>query len=336
MKVGIVGMGAIGGFIGVKLSAVTPVLMLDKVRTEPRPVIDEVTDVHGRTYARGELSVVTDATALAPCEVVLVATKSNATLGVAAQLAEVLPPEVPVVSMQNGLRNAGRLREHLGARGLGGVVGYNVFREGPRRLVQATEGELFAGTPSGIPGARLRRLAALLRQVDEPLHLVNDIDAVLAGKLLLNLNNGICAATGLPIVASIKDRDARWCFAQAMHEGIRVMKAAGVKSKRATILPSPWIARLLALPDWLVLRVARSLVELSPEARSSTLQDLDRGVPTEIDELNGAIVWLADKAGVDAPVNRLITDIVHEHERAPSQPRFLPPVTLRSRVAALV
>ncbi len=336
MKVGIVGVGAIGGFIGVKLSAVTPVIMLDKVRSEERPLIDEVTDVHGRSYARGELDVVTDVAALARCEVVLVATKSSATSSVAAQLAQVLPPEVPVVSMQNGLRNAGRLRTHLGARGLGGVVGYNVFRDGPRRLVQATEGELYAGTTDGIPGARLRRLAALFRRADERMHLVKDIDAVLAGKLLLNLNNGICAATGLPIVTSIKHRDSRWCFAQAMHEGIRVMKAAGVKSKRATILPSPWIARLLALPDWLVLRVARSLVELSSEARSSTLQDLDRGVPTEIDELNGAIVWLAEKAGVEAPVNQLITEIVHEHERASGAPTFLSPEALRSRVAALV
>jgi len=332
MQVGIVGMGAIGGFIGVKLSTVTSVVGLDRVRPTPRPPTEEVTDVHGRSFLRGDLTVTTDPAGLAACEAVLVATKSSATSEVATQLAGVLPDDVPVVSMQNGLRNAGRLREHLGSRGLGGVVGYNVFRDGPQRLVQATEGKLFAGMTEGVAGARLRRLAAVLRRADERLNLEPDIDAVLAGKLLLNLNNGICAVTGFPIVASIKHRDARWCFAQAMHEGIRVMKAAGVSPKRATILPSPWIARLLALPDWLVLRVARSLVELSPEARSSTLQDLDRGSLTEIDELNGAIVWLAERAGVRAPVNGLVTELVHEHERAEGQPDFVSPEALRARV----
>jgi len=336
MKVGIVGMGAIGGFLGVKLSTVTSVLVLDKERPTPRPPITEVVDVHGRRFPRGDLEVTTTPADLATCDAVLVATKSSATSDVAASLAKVLAPEVPVLSMQNGLRNAGRLREHLGARGLGGVVSYNVFREGDQRLVQATEGDLYAGTTEGIPGTRLRKLAAVFREADERLHLEPDIDAVLAGKLLLNLNNGICAVTGLPIVASIKHRDARWCFAQAMHEGVRVMKEAGVKPKRATILPSPWIANLLALPDWLVLRVARSLVELSPEARSSTLQDLDRGAPTEIDELNGAIVWLADEAGTTAPVNRLITDVVHEHEQAEGTPGYLGPESLRARVEPLV
>ena len=38
--------------------------------------------------------------------------------------------------------------------------------------------------------------------------------------------------------------------------------------------------------------------------RSSMLQDVERGVPTEIEALNGAVVLAAARLGVDVPVNR--------------------------------
>jgi hypothetical protein len=70
MQVGIVGMGAIGGFIGVKPSTVTPMVVLDRVRPEPRPPIENVTDVQGRSFTRGDLTVTTDPAGLAICKAV--------------------------------------------------------------------------------------------------------------------------------------------------------------------------------------------------------------------------------------------------------------------------
>ena len=45
------------------------------------------------------------------------------------------------------------------------------------------------------------------------------------------------------------------------------------------------------------------------------LQDLRRGKPTEIESLNGAIVRLAQQVGLDAPVNALVTRLVHAKEQ---------------------
>jgi 2-dehydropantoate 2-reductase len=47
---------------------------------------------------------------------------------------------------------------------------------------------------------------------------------------------------------------------------------------------------------------------------SSMLQDLRAGRRTEIDALNGAIVLLAKKSGVDVPVNETITAIIKSLE----------------------
>jgi 2-dehydropantoate 2-reductase len=40
------------------------------------------------------------------------------------------------------------------------------------------------------------------------------------------------------------------------------------------------------------------------------LQDVDRGRRTEIDALNGAVVGLGEKLGLENPVNRALTALV--------------------------
>jgi 2-dehydropantoate 2-reductase len=76
-----------------------------------------------------------------------------------------------------------------------------------------------------------------------------------------------------------------------------------------------------------VTRLARRLASVDEGARSSTLQDLDRGRATEIGDLNGAIVRLATSAGRRAPVNERVTDVVRRHEAAVlrgEKPQFVP------------
>ena len=43
--------------------------------------------------------------------------------------------------------------------------------------------------------------------------------------------------------------------------------------------------------------------------------DLERQRLTEVDFLNGEILELAESAGMDAPCNRRITELVHEAEQ---------------------
>jgi 2-dehydropantoate 2-reductase len=65
----------------------------------------------------------------------------------------------------------------------------------------------------------------------------------------------------------------------------------------------------------------------------STLQSIRRGQLTEIDFLNGAVVEAAREAGVPAPVNTAIVEMVHEVERTGE---FLTPAEVVERVEASV
>ncbi|MCF8052991.1 MAG: hypothetical protein K9L59_17270 [Desulfobacterales bacterium] len=49
---------------------------------------------------------------------------------------------------------------------------------------------------------------------------------------------------------------------------------------------------------------------LSPEGKTSMLQDLDAGRRTEVDMFAGTLVAMAEELGVDAPVNRTLLWII--------------------------
>lgn len=337
VRVAVLGAGAIGGYLGVRVSAggaaVTLVGRRSLVDVRDRLVAVALDGSEQRPSET--LEVTADPAALGQADVVLVTVKSTATSEAARIVAEHADPRATVVSFQNGLSNAKVLRERLGPRVVAGMVAFNVVREADgAHLRQATRGPLVAGPGHGATAEPMRELAAAFEASGLRLRLHSDIEGVLAGKLLLNLNNGICAATGMPIVASLHSRDARWCLSQCMLEGLAAMRAAGRRPVSVLGLP-PWIiARVLRLPNAILLRVAKRLVSADPSARSSTLQDLDAGKPTEIDTLNGAIVALAREHGVPCPANATVVEIVHGLEVAARPLEFIEPSRLKERIAS--
>ncbi len=336
MRVGVFGAGAIGGSLGVRLSAAgVPVHMV--ARPSLVAIADDLVlfDRRERPQRPGpDLLVDEDPEILRDVDVCLVTVKSRATEEAARSLAGVLPDRCIVVSFQNGLRNPERLGRHLELDVVPGMVTYNVVRPEPAVFRQATTGPLVVGRREGPVGEWLSELAAAFARTGDRLELRGDVYRVQAGKLLLNLNNMVCAITGVPIAASVRNRTLRWCFSALMREGLSVMKRAGIQPRPVVGLP-PWVlARLLNLPDAIVLRFARSIVDIDPGARSSTLQDLEAGKPTEVDDLSGEIVRIARRIGVDAPRNALAVEAVHELEAASDPRPFWSPEKLAGRLAA--
>lgn len=329
------GAGAIGSFLGLHAAqGGARVTLIGRARITPRSSDLCVHRLDGRVL-RCSPSVVlsNDAAALADADIVLVTVKSRDSAAVGKHLATLLPKHTPLVSFQNGLENLHRLGRSLGPRVIAGMVSFNVVRDGSI-LRQASTGPLIAGL--GTPEQRplLLGLATALEAGGQALDLREDIVDIIAGKLLLNLSNGIGAANGLSIVATLRSRDARWCFSRCIREGIDALERAGYRPRSVIGLSPRAIATLLQLPDIIVLRVAHRLIKLDANARSSTLQDLDAGKLTEIGDLNGAIAKLAASHGLRAPANQTIAAVVHELESAQPPLPFLSPARLRERIVA--
>ncbi len=336
MRVGIFGAGAVGGYLGVRLSAAgAEVALLGRAALLAQRSALEACDRRGRclrpaaTLRIGETPEV-----LAGSQVCLVTVKSGGTATAGAALADCLPRDCLVVSFQNGLHNVSLLQTALPRHTvLAGMITFNVIRVGAR-LQKATSGPLLCERSKHPQLAPLRRALAA---VGEPLGTRRDMQAIQAGKLLLNLNNGLCAATGLPIARSLASAQLRWCFSRCIAEGLRVMRGAGLRPAAIGLLGPAAIARLLTVPDLLFRLLSQTVMRIDPQARSSTLQDLERGKPTEIAALNGEIVSLAEGHGLRAPANEHVVACVRVLERQPPGAlEFFSPAALRDGIARAI
>lgn len=274
------------------------------------------------------LTIETDpAESLAGAHIVLVSVKSGATAEMAALIDDHAPPHATIVSLQNGVENAERIRQVMTHRRsvLAGMVPFNVvLAEAAGEAVhvhRATAGEIHIETaPPGV--------ARLLSCDRMPVTESADMRAVLWGKLLLNLNNALNALSDRPLVEQLSDRGWRKVLAMQMDEALAAMRGAGIRPAKLAGAPPQLLPTILRLPDWLFARIARRMLAIDPQARSSMWDDLVRRRPTEIDELQGAVLRLGASAGTATPVTRRVMDLIRAAEMENSGPPGLAPAAI--------
>ncbi|QKW24671.1 2-dehydropantoate 2-reductase [Kitasatospora sp. NA04385] len=275
-----------------------------------------------RLHARPRTAV--DASAAAGADYVLVTVKSADTAAAARLLDPHLDGRSTVISFQNGRHNALVLREALPGRTvLAGMVPYNVVRTGPASFHQGTGGELMVERAGSA-----RRFAETAAAAGLPVRLRADMPRVQAAKLLMNLNNAVNALSGLPLRQQLGSRPYRLVLARCQREALAVFAAAGLAPARLTPVPPQWMPSVLGLPDPVFRRVAAASLRVDARARSSMWEDLQRSRPTEIGELQGEVVALAERHGLPAPANRRLLDLVRAAESATEPPAWSGPALL--------
>jgi len=311
--IGVAGAGSIGCFVGGMLGAggrriallARPRVIAEIEAKGLRPTsfegFDRIIDANAFTLS-DHPSIFADAS------VVLVTVKSADTAGMADIIARNAPPDVVVVSLQNGVGNVDVLRNRLpGRRVLGGMVPFNVIALGEGRFHRATSGDIVieqddAGTAENlsVPGLNMRP--------------TDNIDGVQWGKLLVNLNNALNALADLPLRRQFAQRPWRRLFADQMAEGLAAMRAEGIRPVSPTPIPAGWMPPLMRLPDMIFEAILERTMKIDPEARSSMWEDLQRGRRTEVDYLQGVITAIAERRGLDTPLSQRIVALIRKAE----------------------
>ena len=322
--IGVAGAGSIGCFVGGMLVAGSrriAVLARPRVIAEIEAKGLRPTSFEGfdRTINANAFTLSDNPSIFADAGVVLVTVKSADTAEMADIIARNAPPDVVVVSLQNGIGNVAVLRNRLpGRRVLGGMVPFNVIALGEGRFHRATSGDIVieqddAGTAEklSVPGLNMRP--------------TDNIDGVQWGKLLVNLNNALNALADLPLRRQLAQRPWRQLFADQMAEGLAVMHAEGIRPVSPTPIPAGWMPPLLRLPDMIFEAMLGRTMKIDPEARSSMWEDLQRGRRTEIDYLQGVITGIAERRGLDAPLSHRIVALIRKAEAdGKGSPALLP------------
>jgi 2-dehydropantoate 2-reductase len=323
-RVAIMGAGSIGCHLGGWLASAADVTLIG------RPAIIDAIERHGltvsdlkgrpRTVPADLLTLATEASAVVDADYVLMTTKSSGTEQATLQIAPYLDHDSVVVSFQNGLRNTVVIDEALGAAFpsrasrplvLSGMVPYNVVRTDETHWTQTVSGRLkVKDHPRVDPFVRAAHGAGI------PIDVEPDMRTVLFGKLLLNLNNAVNALSGLPLAEQLRDRDHRVVLAACQDEALAVARRMGLPPARMTPLPPALVPHLLRSPTPVFANLSRASLTVTPQARSSMAEDLAAGRPTEIDELQGAVVTLGDTHGIPTPVCARVVELVKAAEAA--------------------
>jgi 2-dehydropantoate 2-reductase len=224
----------------------------------------------------------------------LVAVKAHQTERAAQWANEILKRDGIALTLQNGLGNFEVLAAHVGyARAAVGVTMHGATLLGPAHVRHAGRGQTTVAATLSTERA-VERISALFNRAGIETHMAHDVSGLMWGKLVVNSAiNALTAIYRKPNGWLVQDPEARALMSAAALETANVARALGVQ------LP-------YADPVERALQVAAA----TATNKSSTLQDVLRGAPTELERINGAVVREGKRLGIPTPVNEQLLRVI--------------------------
>ena len=289
MQIAVMGAGAVGCYYGGMLARAGHSVVLIGRQPHVDAVRHDGLFMDTQSFqALVPMQASTEASAIGGAQLVLCCVKAGDTESAAADMAPHLAPDATVLSLQNGVDNAGRLQALLQREVAPAVVYVATEMAGPGHVRHNGRGELVIG-PSPLSDA----LAKLFSDAGVPVQISDNVAGALWSKLILNcVYNALSAVTQLPYGRLVQGEDVKDVMRDVLHECLAVARGEGVS------VPAD-IAEAVA-------GIARTM----PAQFSSTAQDLARGKRSEIDHLNGYVLRRGAALGIDTPVNRTLYAVV--------------------------
>jgi 2-dehydropantoate 2-reductase len=303
MKISIIGSGAMGSLFGGKLSlAGHEVILYDVYREHVDKIVRDgltIEDAAAGESITAHPGASVDPRAVEGSAALVFFVKSTATEQAAAQFAAFAGTTTIALTLQNGLGNEGIIRRWFGAENTAaGVTSQGATFLGPGRVRHAGKGPTHVAMADG-RNDKLAALAAALRLAGFETHVEQDVAALVWSKLVINVGiNALTAIMGQPNGTLLESEELRALMADLVAEAMAVAKARGIRITYEDPLATVY-----------------DVAARTGANRSSMLQDFDKGLETEIDFMNGAIVREAAAQGIGVPVNATITRLVKALQR---------------------
>lgn len=305
MKICIVGAGAIGGYLAVKLansghevSVIIRGANLAAVRANGMTLRIENQEILARVKA-------TDRIAEAGIQdVVILALKAHQVAPIADQLGALMHEHTVVITAQNGIPwwyfhglegphrdrrlesvdPGGVIAAHVDARRVIGTIVYPAAELVAPGVIQHQEGNRFSlGEPDGSDSERVRALSQALRDAGFKAPVTRDIRSEIWVKLWGNCTfNPISALTHATLVDICRFPETRALATEMMREAQAIGERLGVRF-------------IVSLDK----RIAGA--QAVGEHKTSMLQDVEAGRPLELAALLGSVIELAGITATPAP-----------------------------------
>lgn len=319
LKILVVGAGAIGGITAALMKKngldVEIVCKYDKYASLISDIGIEVSGVCGQFTIRMD-ALASVLQVKERKDIVLLATKATDMMGIANDIKSVLKPDGFLISLQNGICEDD-LASILGKeRIIGCVTGWGATMESMGKLTMTSGGDFILGYPWKTPDKMLTEIGELLSSV-VPVRITDNITGHLYSKLIINsCITSLGAICGLYLGKMLMISKIRRIFIEIVREAVSVAEKMNIKIE---VFGSRLDFKELIRAKGLFSDIRRHFLLMVVgfkyrRLKSSALQSLERGKQTEIDFLNGYITRNAAVLGVQAPVNNVIVNMIHQIE----------------------
>jgi 2-dehydropantoate 2-reductase len=327
MKIAIIGVGAIGGYVGIRLALAREDVTLiargaNLKALQTRGLRLQLAD--GTEEAAPHIRATADYAAAGPQDLVILALKAHQVAAVAPDVPKLFSPETVVIPMQNGIPYwyfyqhggalagtrvqsvdpTGEIGAHIPAARVIGCVVYPATELLSHGLIKHVEGNRFpVGEPDGTASARVKRVAECFTRAGLKSPILEDIRAEIWLKLWGNMTFNPISALARATLAGICQYPPSRALAAAM-----MSEAQSVAHKLGIAFRVPLEKRIAG-------------AEKVGDHKTSMLQDLEAGRALEIDALLGAVVELARLTDTATPHLDAVHALTKLLARSVAEPR---------------
>jgi 2-dehydropantoate 2-reductase len=202
-----------------------------------------------------------------------------------------------ILSMMNGLDSEGMIAEIYGwDKVLYGLsVGIDALRQGNRINFTKPGRHYFGEVQNNNISKRVKRVQAAFDCTGIQYEIPADMLQVMWWKFMVNVGmNAPSAVMRAPYGVFQRSADAQALMEAAMREALELAWLEGINLDEKDI--EEWYGFLSSL---------------SPNGKTSMLQDIEAGRKTEMEIFGGKVVHLAEKHGIQVPMNLVLTQIIH-------------------------
>ena len=296
MKILIVGAGAIGSLLGALLEEGGLSVHLVARPAHVTAIANHGLQVSGARTRVVHLDATVEVPSGLPVDAAIVTTKTFDLAVATAELARAISPR-PVLFVQNGLGILSVAQNALRSGGWSDPLPYAVrgvnsipaTYVGPGEVRETGVGEVLLPVPgeAGASAGAARLFRMLFEGARVPVEAVPEFEREVWRKALVNAAvNPVTAVHGVPNGELLKE-PRRTEALELLGEALAVARAAG-----------------FGFTSEEVTRDFERIVRSTAANRSSMLQDLDRGRPTEVDAISGELLREAARHGLDLPATR--------------------------------